>query len=415
MADPNTLVAVGLSHHTAPVQVREQLAMDDAGIRSTLQRLTQDGIASEAMLISTCNRVELYTVSQQKERLTEYLPRGHSFGKYFYWHQGGDAVRHLMRVACSLDSLVLGEPQILGQVKDAVRMAEEAQTLGRMLHPLARRTLSVAKKVRTETDIGKSRVGIGNAGVDLALQVFGGLRGKRALLVGVGEMGRQVAQALLGEGLDELLVTNRTAERAEELARDVGGTAVPWDRLADYLARVDIAIAATGARKPVLTNTMVHAALRARRWRPIFLIDLSVPRNIAPDVDDLEEAFLFNIDDLEQVVTEGQRARAAAAAEATSLVDREVHKFVQSLAQIDVGQEIGRITRAANALRAAELDRSKKLLESLDDDQRAALDNMTKALVKKMLHGHIQLIRDAAAGGDEAKLEVLKDLWKDLE
>lgn len=415
MVDPNTLIAVGLSHHTAPVQVREQLALDEAGVRETLARLTADGVASEAMLLSTCNRVELYTVSTHRDRIADYLPRGRSVGKYLYWHQGADAVRHLMKVACSLDSLVVGEPQILGQVKDAVRVAEEAHTLGRMLHPLTRRTLSVAKRVRTETEIGRSTVGIGNAGVELALQVFGGLEGKRALLVGVGEMGRQVAQALLGEGLHELIVTNRTEERAQELARACGGTAVPWDRLGDYLSRVDIAIAATAAREPVLTVPMVQRSLRERRYQPLFLVDLAVPRNVDPAVEGLEEAYLFNVDDLENVVAEGARARAEAARDAVAMVEGEAVKFVQSLAEIDVGAEIGRVTQRAEALRQLEIERSRRVLEALDPTQREAIDQMTRALVKKLLHGPIRDLRDAAKAGDESRVDAIARLWREEE
>lgn len=415
MADANTLVALGLSHHTAPVDVREQLAMDEPRIVETLRRMQAEGVAREAFLLSTCNRVELYSVADDPDALTRYLPRGSSLSRYLYRHQGSDAVRHFMRVACSLDSLVVGEPQILGQVKDAVRLAEEAQTLGKLLHPLTQRTFSVAKRIRNETDIGKNRVGIGNAGVDLALQVFGGLDGKRAMLVGTGEMGRQVAQALLGEGLAELLVTSRTDANAKALADQVEATAVPWDRLGEYLARVDIAIVATGSRTPVLTGSMVYQALKARRWRPIFLIDLSVPRNVAPDVDELEEAFLFNIDHLEQVVAEGQKARAQAARSATAMVDDEAVRFVKSLSQIHVGREIGRITKAAELLRLEEMERSRKLLEGLDEDQQKALDAMTRALVKKMLHGQIHALREAAKDGDGPRLEAIKGLWSEDE
>lgn len=411
--EAGSLVAVGLSHHTAPVEVRELLAMDEERVREVLQRIRDDGVAREAMLLSTCNRVELYTVSPKPGRLEDYLPRGRSVARYLYRHQGHDAVRHLMRVACALDSLVVGEPQILGQVKTAVRVAEDAGSLGRMLHPLTRRTLSVAKKVRTETDLGRNRVGIGNAGVDLALQVFGGLKGKRALLIGVGEMGRQVAQALLTEGLDELLVTNRTHERAVELAGRHGGTAVPWDRMADYLARVDIAITATGAREPVLTTRKVGQALRARRYRPLFLVDLAVPRNIEAGVDELDEAYLFNVDHLEQVVAHGQKKRRQAADAAGVLVDTEAARFVDSLGQIDLGTEIGVITRRAEAMRLEELERSTKLLGSLDDAQKKQLDQLTRALVKKLVHGQIRVLKQGAGAGDAARVRAITDAWDD--
>ncbi len=409
--DASRLVAVGLSHHTAPIKVRERMALDEDGARDLIKRLRQDGVCREAMLLSTCNRVELYSVADSLDQVRSYLSRAED--RYLYSFQGRDTVRHLFRVASSLDSLVLGEPQILGQVKTAVRVAEEAASLGRVLRPLAEKTMSVAKRVRTETDIGKNRVGIGNAGVDLAMQVFGGLDDKRAMLVGVGEMGRQVARALLGEGLQELLITNRTFERSAELATQHGGTAVPFDRLADYMPRVDIVIAATGARQPIITPAMVRAALRARRYRPIFLVDLAVPRNIDSDVDNIDEAFLFNIDDLQNVVSAGQRQREVAAEAAGRLVDAEADKFIRSLSDIAIGPTIRDMTVAADGIRAAEILRSKKLLETLDDTQREALEQLTKAMVRKLLHRQIQAIKQAARDGDSQSVDVLANIWKD--
>lgn len=412
LAESERLVALGLSHHTAPVDIRERLAHDADAARDLLVRLRSDGVADEALLLSTCNRTELYTVPRALPALRTYLPPVPALDRYLYLHQGRDAVRHLFRVASSLDSLVLGEPQILGQVKDAVRLAEEVGSIGKLLGALTQRTFTVAKRIRTETEIGRNRVGIGNAGVDLALQIFGGLEGKRAMLVGVGEMGRQVAQALLGAGLEELIVTNRTHERAVELATEHGGTAVAWERLEDYLPRADIVLAATGARQPVITTSMVRRALRARRYHTLFLIDLSVPRNVEPSVDELEDAYLFNIDDLSRVVEEGKAARAAAAEAALRLVDEETDRFVTSLVDLDVGQEIGRITRAVEALRLAEIERSRKLVRGLDDEQREALDKLTRALVKRVLHAPLSEVRAAAHEGDAQKLKILTELWK---
>lgn len=409
--EADKLVAVGLSHHTAPVEVRERLSHDPEAARELLQRLKHDGIADEALLLSTCNRMELYTVPRVLPRIREYLPPAPGLDRHLYWLKGREAVRHIFRVASSLDSLVVGEPQILGQVKDAVRLAEEAGSLGRMLGPLTQRTMSVAKRVRNETDVGRNRVGIGNAGVDLALQVFGGLEGKRAMLLGVGEMGRQVAQALLGAGLEELIVANRTYDRAVELANAHGGTAVTWERVEDYLPRADIVLAATGARLPVLTAAMVKRALRERRYRTLFLVDLSVPRNIDPGVDELEDAYLFNVDDLSRVVETGREARAAAAAAADRLVDEEADKFVASLADLDISLEIGRIARQIEALRQAEVERSRKLVRSLDDSQIEALDAMTRSLVKKVLHGPLNQLRQAARQGDAARVQALLELW----
>lgn len=419
MADSGgRLVAVGLSHHTAPVEVRERVSMDESTVRRVLERLRQGRVVDEVMLLSTCNRMELYGTVRDEEALRAFFgefrgPQGERIDPYLYWYRDRDAVYHLFKVASSLDSLVLGEPQILGQVKEAVRLAEQETSLGRVLHPLARRTLSVAKRVRSETDIGKSRVGIGNAGVDLAMQIFGSLQGKRAMLVGVGEMGRQVAQALMTAGLDELLVANRTFERSLEFAEETGATPVPYERLEDYLARADIVLAATGAQQPIITADMVRRSLRQRRYHTVFLIDLSVPRNIEAAVDDLEEAYLFNIDDLSKVVEEGRALREQAAQAAHDLVSEEADRFLESLRTVDVNDDLRAVMETAEALRVAELERSSKLTRTLDPKQQKALDAMTKALVKKLLHRNMMAIREAARQGDLERVQTLLEPWKE--
>jgi glutamyl-tRNA reductase len=284
-----------------------------------------------------------------------------------------------------------------------------------VLHPLTQRTLSVAKKVRSSTDIGKNRVGIGNAGVDLALQIFGGLEGKRCMLVGVGEMGRQVAVALMSAGLEELLITNRTFERSVELASEYGGTPVPYDRMADYLPRADILLTATGAQHPIITTPMVKSALRARRYRTIFMIDLAVPRNIDPGIADIEDAYLFNVDDLSRVVEEGKVAREQAAQQAMALVDDEADRFLAALRQVDVNDDLRSIAQAAEAIRIEELARGRKGLAGLDEAQQEVLEAMTKALVKKLLHKPIMAIRTAAREGDSDAVGLLTAPWKDDE
>lgn len=419
VADGDRLLAVGLSHHTAPVEVRERLALDESAVKQTLDRLVrQERVLEEAFLISTCNRVELYAVPRSVEGVQAFFgsyrgPRGERIEDYLYWHRGREAVRHLFRVASSLDSLVVGEPQILGQVKDAVRLAEESSTLGRLLFPLTQRTMSVAKLVRSSTEIGQNRVGIGNAGVDLAMQIFGTLDGKRAMLVGVGEMGRQVSRALLNAGLAELLVANRTFERAVEVAAEHGGTPVPYERLQDYLSRADIVITATGATQPIVTVPMVRQALRDRRYRTLFLVDLSVPRNIDPGVSDLEEAYLFNVDDLSRVMEEGKAAREQAARKALALVEEEADKFLASLREFDVSPELRKMTEYAERCRAQEVERSRKLTAGLDAAQLEQLDLLTKGIVKKLLHRQMALVRAAAKAGDGERLRILMEAWQD--
>lgn len=410
------LIAVGLSHHTAPVEVRERMAMDESRVREHLERLRHDGACREAMLLSTCNRVELYAVPQDVRAIQEFMreyrgPGGESIDPYLYWHRDVDAVRHLFRVASSLDSLVVGEPQILGQVKNAIRLAEETKSLGRLLNRLTRQTMSVAKRVRTETRIGESRVGIGNAGVDLARMIFGGLEGKRALLCGVGEMGRQVSRAMVNAGLEELIVANRTYERSVECAEEYGGTPIQWDRVQEYLGRVDVVITATGAPRPILLRDHIARALAVRRYRSLLLIDLSVPRNIAPDVDDLEEAFLYNVDDLTAVMEQGKRERERAADAAVQLVEEEASRFMLKLKEVSIGEHIGVLTRSAEAIRMEEIARSAKVLESLDPKQRKAVEAMTRAMMKKVLHAPIATLRDAARKGEIERVDLVMNAW----
>jgi glutamyl-tRNA reductase len=413
-SNPASLVAIGLSHHTAPVAVRERFALSDEQVVEELARIRERDIAREAFYISTCNRVELYAVPMpgRADDVWEHLVLRHGSSPgdgYFFRRQAQEAVQHLFRVASSLDSLVVGEPQILGQVKDALRVAEEAKSLGTVLHRLAQRSLSVAKRVRTHTDIGRHNVGIGNAGVSLARQIFSTLKGRRVLLVGVGEMGRQVARAMLNNGVAELLVANRTFSRAVDLAAEHGGTPVAYERVAEYLGRVDIVITATGSTTPIIHASDVRAALKRRRYRPLFLVDLSVPRNIAVDVERLDQAYLFNVDDLTSVMDRSRAAREAAAQDAERMVAEEAQRFLAKLAVLEVNDELAAIAQWAEHLRTDEVQRSRKLLASLDDQQREAVDAMTRALVKKLLHAPLGHVRTAAREGDDARLQTLLD------
>lgn len=420
MAPEPHIYALGMNHHTAPVEVRERLALDSAGVVRHLSLLREQGVAREVFIVSTCNRVELYAVpgEQGPDALRGWFrsfrgPRGDDVEPYLFEHRGLAAVTHLFRVASSLDSLVVGEPQILGQVKEAVRVANDNKSLGKILSALTRRTLHVAKRVRNETDIGRFRVGVGNAGVDLATQIFGDLSGHRAMLLGAGEMGRQVGHALQTAGIEELVVANRTYERAQETAERFSATAIAWDRFEEYLPRVDIVIAATGASQPIVTAGMVRKALRRRRYRSLFLVDLAVPRNVDPAVDNLDGAYLFNVDDLKQVVEQGLQARESARAVAEQVVDDEASRFLKSLAQVEIGPRIGVVTKHVEALRRAELARSQKFLESLTDEQRAHLETLTRSLAKKILHDPLQRIHEAAREGDTPRLETLLSVWKD--
>ena len=416
--DIQDLVAVGLNHHTAPLEVRERVALDDAATKEHLRTLLNQGVCAEAFLVSTCNRVELFGVTEtgSDQSVFDYFcaMRGASgIASHLFLRRGRDAVVHLFRVAASLDSLVVGEPQILGQIKSSVRLAEESESLGRLLRPLMRRTLSVAKRVRTETQIGQSTVGVGSAGVELSSQIFGDLRKRRAMLIGAGEMGLEVAKALQRSGLDELIVINRTFQNGVTLATEVGGTPVPFERMAEYLARVDIVLAATSAPNVILQVEMVRAALRKRKYKPLFLMDLSVPRNIDPRIDQLDAAYLFNVDDLSGLVEQGRNARKSAALGAQSMIEEEANRFLESMAAVELGPKITALSQRLETLRLQELEKSKRWIDGLSDAEKEGLETLTRSMMKKVLHGPVTSMREAGNAGDHDRIRTILNLWKE--
>lgn len=411
----SNIVAVGLSHHTAPLEVREKLAVSEHAVPQLLRELRGTGLGREALLLSTCNRVELYAVparGQDGDSLASWFAERNGLVPrrtlpFLYRHQGDAAVRHLFRVTSSLDSMVLGEPQIVGQVREAYRVAQESEAAGPVLHKVMDRALQVAKRVRSETRIAREAVSIGRAGVELARQVLGGLESRAAMLIGAGEHGRVVARSLLDYGLSELVVANRTFARGAEVARDFGASAIPLEEMPRYLERVDIVLTSTSAGRLLLERKDLLPVTRKRRFRSLVLIDLSVPRNIDPAADDLDGVFRFDIDDLRQVADQGKVAREEAAREAERIVDEEVVKCWAWLAQAEIHAGIGAMSRHAELIRQAELQRAHSLLDRLSDDDRKALDAMTRAMVKKLLHEPIRATRQLAEQGDRHGIEVL--------
>lgn len=412
------LVSVGLNHRTAPVGLRERLAYGPDRLSEAFGELGRT-VSRETVILSTCNRVEVYAVVPEglgADGVSRFLALNNglrlgSLDRHIYAHQGADAVGHLFRVASSLDSQVVGEPQILGQVKQAFALAREHGAVGRLMQPLMRRTLSVAKRVRTETRIGSGSVSVGSAGVDLATQLFGSLKGRRCLMIGAGEMGRLVCRSMLTHGIAELLITNRTYERASELAGEFGATAVHWDQLERYLADVDIAVVCTSAPHHLLTRASMRSIVRARRYRPLFLVDLSVPRNVAPDVHELEGAYVFNVDDLADVARQGMEARMAEAHRAEELVRDEALRCYQALGAISAAPVIASITRNAEAARKAELERSEAVLSDLTPEQRAVVDAMTRSMFKRFLHHGLGRARELGGQGDEQALRLLQEAF----
>jgi len=408
MVCDDRLIAVGISHHTANVEDRERIAVAPDLVPGILGRLRDDGFSSEAILLSTCNRTELYTVPGSRgdvDRLARFLAESggvtdKSLADKIYKKRDQEALRHIFRVASSLDSLVLGEPQIVGQMKTALRLAQKSNAAGPMLHRVMDHALRVSKRVRTETDISREAVSVGRAGVELAKQVLGTLEGRSALLVGAGEHGKIVARALVDFGLDEIVVANRTFERAAALADMFNGSAIPLQEVDRYLPRVDIVLCSTGAGRNLISRDDVTAGLSKRRGRSLVMIDLAVPRNIDPSVNELSGVFRFDIDDLATFAGRGQAARRDAAQVAEGIVEEATELHWRQLMGEQVNRELGRIVHGAEQIRQSEVERILTVLEGLPADQRGAVEAMTRAIVKKVLHQPLRQVRDWAEQGD---------------
>ncbi|WP_297058077.1 glutamyl-tRNA reductase [Thermosulfurimonas sp.] len=396
------LLLVGLNHRTAPVEVRERFALEKKGTHPLdilRQELPQ---ASEAYFLSTCNRVEFLLVTEEVEETLAGLkdllaretglPRS-QFEPHLYVLRDREAVRHLFRVAAGLDSMVLGEPQILGQVKEAYREAARRRTTGPILNRLLHRTFSVAKRVRTETGIGSYAVSVSYAAVELAKKIFGSLRGKKALLVGAGEMAELAAQHLLSAGVEKMLVANRTFSRAVELAERFRGEAYSLEELPECLLEADIVISSTGAPGYVITRETVKPLLRKRRLRPLFFIDIAVPRDIEPAVNELENVYVFDIDDLKQVVEENLGRRRKEARRADRIIEEEVLKFERWLRELEVYPTIKALREKAEEIRRRELARTLPRLRNLSPEDKEALEVMTEAIVNKILHAPILYLK----------------------
>jgi len=389
---------VGLSHKTAPVEVRERLAFGTQvpEVLSQLKRL--DGV-EELMLVSTCNRVEAYLFGPPEagDRVRGWLVEraGEAVSQVLYVRRGAEAVRHLFRVSASLDSMVLGEPQVLGQVKDAFAAAQQAGTLGGAVGGAAQAAFAAAKRVRTETAIGAAPVSMASAAVELARKIFGTLEGRAILLVGAGKMSELTARHLSGAGT-RVLVTNRTFERGAELAAKVGGRALPWESLPQLLTEADIVVSSTAAPRPVLTVPMLQAAIKARRFRPLFLVDLAVPRDIEEGAGKIENVYPYDVDDLEQVVQGGRSSREVEAKRAEQIVAQEVQRFLKGRQVRDQVPVLAALRSRADEIARQEAERT---LSSFDGElsprQRKSIEAMGKAIVNKLLHGATVQLREA--------------------
>jgi len=401
------ILIVGLSHRTAPLAVREALAFPRERLAEALARLRNEAGLAEAMVLSTCNRVEVYGRQGEAsgdEAIVRFLAEFHGRAKdelepVLYRLSGEDAVRHAFRVVASLDSMVLGEPQILGQVKEAYQAAESAGSLGTALNALRNRSLSAAKRARSETGIGRNAVSISYVAVELARKIFGELKDRRVLLIGAGKMSELAARHLVRSGARATVLGGRTFARAAELAAALGGAAAPFESLRNEMARADIVISGTGAHGLVVHRDDVLAACEARRQRPLFLIDIAVPRDIDAAARELAGVFLYDMDDLKAVSEANLRERRKQATAAESIVEREVREFLDWQRTLDAVPLLVELRRRAEEIRRAEIDKARSRLGELTPEQRAAIEGVTSAIVNKLLHAPTVHLKDAARNG----------------
>jgi len=415
------LFVAGLSHRNAPVELREQLAVDEDKLRELLRDVAATGVVREALILSTCNRVEVYAIAdvpgEARTATFRQLCRHRgvepaSVETVLYTHADGEAVRHAFRVASSLDSMMIGEPQILGQVKNAFALAQSCETVGPALHTLFTQAFTVAKKVRTETEIARHAVSISFAAVELAKKIFAGLDGKAVLLVGAGKMSELAARHLIEQGAFPLYVANRTWARAQELARALAGTAVPFDELATALAAVDIVITSTGAPEPVIRREFVQPLVHSRRGRPLFFIDIAVPRDVENSVNTLDGVYCYDVDDLKQVVDANIRERLREAHRAEALVEREVAKFLARLGDVEVIPTIVSLRERLEIIRSGEVKRTLARLPGATPETREAIEALSAAIVNKILHAPITKLRESSrAGSPRSWLELVHELF----
>ncbi|TCV91844.1 glutamyl-tRNA reductase [Luteibacter rhizovicinus] len=400
------LIALGLNHLTAPVSLREQVAFDATVAPEALGDLARQPGVEEAMILSTCNRTELYvSVAEGAEAVPQaWLSRQHRLtpqrlDEFLYRHDESDAVRHMFRVATGLDSMVLGEPQILGQVKDAYQQARSAHALRAPMERLLQHTFAVAKRVRTDTRIGAHTVSVAYTAVRLAEQVFTDLKQACVLLIGAGETIELAARHLADKGVRRLIVANRTLENAQELATRYSGYAIALADLPQHLAEADIVISSTASRQPVVTREMVSHAISARRRRPMFMVDIAVPRDIEPEVARLNDVFLYGIDDLKQVIDENRRSRETAAREAEAIIDLQVDRYMSWRRALTLRNPAVDMRQAAEAQRDEVLGKAQAMLaRGRSPDE--ALAFLANTLTNKLLHAPSARLRDAALSGD---------------
>ena len=407
--------ALGINHHTAPLDVREQVSFDPTRLVQALHDLLHGRLVREAAILSTCNRTELYCATEEPSAAVDWLTTYHALPArriepYLYRHPQKDAVRHMFRVASGLDSMVLGEPQILGQMKQAARVAEEAGTLGTLLNKLFQRTFAVAKEVRSTTAIGANIVSMAAAAVHLSERIFESLANQRVLFIGAGEMIELCAAHFAGRRPKQLSIANRTPERARAIAERFGGDVLRLDEVSGRLADYDIVVSCTASTLPIIGLGMVERALKARRHRPMVMVDLAVPRDIESEVAALDDVFLYTLDDLGQIVESGQESRQAAIVEAEQIITHRVDDFIHWMEARATVPTIRALRDAGERARRHEVEHALKLLQRGDDPVQV-LESLSKGLTNKLLHPPTEAL-NLAEGPDRAEIaQAVARIW----
>ncbi|MBI2306875.1 MAG: glutamyl-tRNA reductase [Rhodocyclales bacterium] len=409
------LFTLGINHHTAPLSVREQVAFNADKLTHALSDLTRAKVVREAAILSTCNRTEIYCAADDPESAVAWLAQYHAIDRgviqpYVYTLPQREAIRHAFRVASGLDSMVIGEPQILGQMKDAVRTAEEAGTLGTHLHKMFQRAFAVAKEVRSTTAIGANIVSMAAASVHLAERIFENIAGQRILFVGAGEMIELCAAHFAARQPKELVIANRTLERGRALAERFGGSVIRLDEVGDRLGQFDIVVACTASPLPIIGLGMVERAIKTRRHRPMFMVDLAVPRDIEIEVGDLDDVFLYSVDDIAQVVESGLESRQAAVVEAEAIIAAQVETFIGWLETRDTVPLIRSLRDSAERMRRHEMEHALKLLAKGENPEKV-LDQLAHRLTNKFLHAPTQALNSADASDRETLREAATRLF----
>ncbi|HKD45024.1 MAG TPA: glutamyl-tRNA reductase [Candidatus Angelobacter sp.] len=400
---------IGVNHMSAPVELRERLAVTEARLPDAVRSLVQQPGVDEGMVLSTCNRVEVITSTKQGADLRGFLSayfglNAEALDSHVYEFEQRAAVRHVFRVASSLDSMVVGEPQILGQVKEAYAVARSLGAINSSLEALLSRAFAVAKRVRTETAIGSSSVSVASVAVELAEKIFGSLGGKTVYLVGAGKMAELAARHFLARGAGRLLVTNRTHERAMELAEGFDGKAVPFAQLYHAAEQADIILTSTGASEPLFRKEQAEALRSRRRNRPVFFIDIAVPRNVDPQVNALDGLFVYNVDDLQSVAASNAAERVKQAERAEKIIELEVERFASRMKSLEVVPTILSLQEYCETIRQAEIDRVRGRLGAISPEQEAAIEGMTRAIINKLLHTPITTLKSSAAEPEAATI-----------